>query len=489
MLTTKTAVGFGLAGLLEATMLVTIAAPASVAEGAAVSDPRPNIILITSDDQRANDLAVMAQTQRLLAGRGTTFDRAYAPFPLCAPSRASILTGQYAHNHGVLGNGGGRHPLGGVADFDDTSTVATWLQDAGYETALVGKYINHYGEVDPTVIPPGWDDWHASVGEGANYFAAALNENGVVNEYRGVYTTDLTADIATDVITEHAASDAPFFLWASFYAPHTGGPVEADDPPKLNTPAVAPRHQDAFAGEPLPKDPSYNEADVSDKPEYVRDRRLISPSLEANLTELNQQRWESLLALDEGIAKMMKSLEESGEIENTIVVFTSDNGYLLGEHRIPAGKTVPYEPASQLPLIVTGPGFPAGVVRTQPVALIDLAPTFVEAARATAELPIDGVSLRRAARDPRVGSERTLVIEAGPLVEDGPWLYRGLHSSDYVYVEYEETGEVELYDMVNDPYQLVNLAYQPTEPSRELIAQMAARLDVLYDCVGAACRR
>ncbi|MGI8694001.1 MAG: sulfatase family protein [Geodermatophilaceae bacterium] len=478
-----------LVALLAAGALVSVSSPVGVAEVSDAADPRPNIILISSDDQRAADMVAMEATRRLLGGRGTTFDHAYAPFPLCCPSRASILTGQYAHNHGVLGNGGGPTPVGGVVDFDDTSTLATWLDDVGYETAFVGKYLNNYGENEPLLVPPGRDDWHASVGNG-DYDHGWVFENGVVNAYDDIYATDLARDIAVEAIERHVSSTAPFFLWASFYAPHSGTPDEPDDPVGgLSTPAVAPRHHDAYAGTPLPKDPSFNEADVSDKPAFVRDRHRISPTTEANLTELYQQRLEALLALDEAVVQMIDALEAAGELENTIIVFTSDNGYMLGEHRIHAGKTVAYEPSARVPLVVAGPGFPPGVTRSQPVALIDLAPTLVEAARATAGLEIDGTSLRPIARKPAIGANRTLVIEAGPEEVDGPWLYRGIRTREYVYLEYEATGEVEYYDMARDPYQLVNLAYQPDSRTQRKLDLLSARLDVMYDCAGAACRR
>ncbi len=474
------------AGLLVSTGPSVSGAAATVAPAGNV---RPNIILITSDDQRAADMIAMEQTRQLLAENGTTFERAYSPFPLCCPSRASMLTGQYAHNHGVLGNGGGPTPVGGVADFDDTSTVATWLNDAGYETTFVGKYLNQYGEQDPVETPPGWDNWHAFLSH-VNYRYAEIYENGVVNQYRGKYVTDLTAQIATDAITTAAAGEAPFFLWTSFNAPHTGGPTEPDDPVGgLNTPAVAPRHRDAFAGTPLPKDPSWNEADVSDKPAFIRNQRPISAKTETNLTELYQQRLEALLALDEGIAKMIDELAASGELDNTVIAFTSDNGYMLGEHRMHAGKTVAYEPSAQVPLIVAGPGFPPGVMRTQPVAVIDLAPTFVEAAGATAGLPIDGVPLQPLANDPTFADARTLVVEAGPQEAGGPWFYRGIRTSEYLYLEYKATGEVEYYDLVADPYQLVNLAYQPSPVTELELAQLSNRLDLLDDCGGRACQR
>ncbi|MBA2554311.1 MAG: sulfatase [Geodermatophilaceae bacterium] len=447
---------------------------------------RPNIILITSDDQRADDMVAMQRTEELIGDEGTTFDRAYASFPLCCPSRASMLTGQYAHNHGVLGNGG--NGIGGFKDFDGSSTLATWLQDAGYSTNFVGKYLNRFGTVRPVEVPPGWDDFRGSLA-GGNYFETVLFQNGESQTYDDVNQTDLYAGISSDLITERAADDEPFFLWASFYAPHNGRPSEDDDPVDgIGTPAVAPRHQDVFEGTPLPEDPSFDEQDVSDKPEAVSSQPALPAALQDDLTELHQQRLESLLALDEGIEHMMSALEASGELDNTVIVFTSDNGYMLGEHRIHAGKTVMYEPSARVPLLVRGPGFPVGVTRQQPVALVDLAPTFVDMARATAGLTMDGVSLLPPAQDSEAGTDRVIVIEAGPEEVGQEWNYRGVRNARYVYVEYGESGETELYDMAEDPYQLENLTFSPSAADRQVVADMADLLDALRDCAGTACQ-
>lgn len=474
--------------VVVAAAAVIVALTRSPEPGAAQSMRRPNIIMITSDDQRADDMTVMRRTQELLGDAGTTFARAYAPFPLCCPSRASMLTGQYAHNHGVLGNGGsGNDGIGGYEDFDGSSTLATWLQDAGYSTTFIGKYLNRFGTVRPVEVPPGWDDFRGSI-SGGNYVQTTLFENGDTQVYDDVNQTDLYADISSELIAERAADDEPFFLWASFFAPHNGRPSEDDDPTAgIGTPSVAPRHQNAFDDEPLPDDPSFNEDDVSDKPPVVSSQPPLSDQLVRDITELHQQRLESLLALDEGIEHMLTALEAAGELDETVVLFTSDNGYMLGEHRIHAGKTVMYEPSARVPLLVRGPGFPAGATRQQPVAVIDLAPTFVELAEATAGLTMDGVSLLPPAADPVAGADRVLVIEAGPEKVGQEWNYRGVRNGRYVYVEYGETGETELYDMAEDPYQEANLTFEPDASARRVIAEMADLLEALRDCAGEAC--
>lgn len=472
-------------GLVAAVLLTLLISGGLQAQAEQAAQTRPNIVLISSDDQTVRDMRVMSNLRRLVTNQGTSFANSFAPFPLCCPDQASILTGQYAHNHGVLGNGGGSWPAGGYDLLDGSSTLATWLQDAGYQTAFVGKYLVGYGATSPAVVPPGWEEWHAIVG--GNYYNFDLYEDGVRNSYRNVYQTDFYAELSADIITRRAADDAPFFLWTSYKAPHNGGPYEPDDPGPVGTsPAVAERHRDAFDGVPLPRDPSFNEADASDKPLEVSQLPSLTADEQAALTEINQQRWESLLALDEAVDSTIRALQATRELDNTIIAFTSDNGFMMGEHRIPGGKGVPYEPSLRVPLSIRGPGFPAGVVRDQLVAAIDLAPTFLEAAGATAGLVMDGTSLLPLAADPAAGPDRDIVIEAGPRTVDGPMYWTGLRTERFKYVEYGETGEVELYDLLRDPYELRNQQANPAYAP--VVAALAADLARLRNCAGAACR-
>ncbi len=453
-------------------------------------DSRPNIVLITTDDQAVEDLLHMRNVTSQVMEQGTTFNNSFAPFPLCCPDRATILTGQYAHNHGVLGNGGPAWPVGGYKYFDASSSVATWLQASGYQTAFVGKYLQNYGAAQPRgLVPPGWTDWHGAPNTG-NYMVTTLYENGVTNQYRDIYQADLFAGISEDIIARHAPADAPFFLWASYFAPHAGKPVEADDPinvygRSLPTPAVADRHRDDYINVPLTKDPSFNEQDVSDKPAHVRNLPTLTSLKQAMLTEQYQQRLESLQAVDEAVARTIDALAAAGELENTIIVFTSDNGHMHGEHRL-QGKVLPYEPSLRVPLTIRGPGFPAGVERNQLVAAIDLAPTFVDVAQATPGLVMDGTSLLPIAADPTGGPSRDIVVEAGPKTVGGPMYYTGLRTPGYKYVEYA-TGEVELYDLLADPYELQSLHADAAYDAQQ--AELAARLALLRNCAGLACQQ
>ncbi len=225
---------------------------------------------------------------------------------------------------------------------------------------------------------------------------------------------------------------------------------------------------------------------MSDKPSYVRSKNRLTTTLQAQMRESYQQRLESLLALDEAVGQMMQALSASGELGNTVVLFTSDNGWMQGEHRIHAGKIVVYEPSTRVPLIVRGPGFPAATTRQQLVANIDLAPTFADLANTTPGSTVDGMSLLPLAASATAGTGRDLVLEAGPRSSTGPWFYTAVRTPTWLYVEYPETGEREMYNMGNDPSQLVNLANNSTYAATR--RSLADRLAVLRNCSGTACR-
>jgi arylsulfatase A-like enzyme len=302
--------------------------------------------------------------------------------------------------------------------------------------------------------------------------------------YDGPYQVDLYNDIAISILKQRLPATEPLFLWVSFFAPHSGLPAEPDDP-SMATPAVPPRWKDYYASAPLPKAPNYNEADVSDKPAYVRSKIRIPATTEAQLKESNAQRWESLRAVDDSVANIVQALQAAGELENSVIVFSSDNGWMMGEHRIHAGKTVPYEESSRVPLIIRGPGFAAGASRGQAVASIDLAPTFAELANTTPGLTVDGRSLLLLATDPANWPARTLVLEAGPTTLGGPDLYHGIRTDRYKYIRYS-TSEVEFYDLIADPYEMRSLTNEPAYDSTE--AELGALLVKMENCAGAACQ-
>lgn len=457
---------------------------ASAGAPSALSEPpkRPNIVVLMTDDQTVDDLRMMPNVNRLLGDRGTTFDNSFVSFSLCCPSRATFLTGQYAHNHNVLGN---EPPSGGFARLDGSNTLPVWLQHAGYATIHLGKYLNGYGLRDPREIPPGWLEWHATVDPTTyDYFGYRLNENGKLVRYgndAASYKTDVFARKAVNIVRRRAAADAPFFLWVAFVAPHSGGPTDTQE---RFMAVPAPRDDHTFAHAPLPMSPAFNEADVSDKPLAIRRRRLLSEADISVITERYRRRIESLVAVDEAVRRIVGALDESGTLDNTLIIFTSDNGFLQGEHRIPLGKVDVYDPSTRVPLIVRGPGVPAGVHLRQAVANIDLAPTIVDAADAKGGLPMDGRSLWPLFSDHALFWGRDILHEA-PGLDRHSLQFTAIRTPGWLYVEYL-TGEKELYDLARDPDELVNLDRDPVYAGTR--NELAGRLALLRDCAGATCR-
>jgi N-acetylglucosamine-6-sulfatase len=447
-------------------------------------DERPNVMVLMTDDQTLESMRVMPGVRRTLADRGTTFTRSFVSFALCCPSRATFLTGQYAHNHGVLGN---RPPTGGYGRLDRRETLPVWLQRAGYRTMHVGKFLNRYGMyLGPYHVPPGWDDWHGSVDPFTyEYYGTMLNENGTLRTYGSDYSTDLYAGRAAELIGRAARGDRPFFLSVGFLAPHDGGPRELDDPAGLATAVPAPRHRDQFVAEPLPPSvrASFDEADMSDKPAYLREFPSIGQQQAEAIEENYRQRLESLLAVDEAVVAIANALRAVGELDNTLIIFTSDNGFFHGEHRMPNDKMLVYEPSIRVPLIMRGPGVPEGAERRQLVTNADLAPTILEVADASATKPQDGSSLLPLLADPRLEWGRDLLIEgAEGFTVRG---FAAIRTYRYVYAEYT-TGERELYDLERDPHQLQSLHDDPGyAPVR---ADLARRLQALRVCEGEGCR-
>jgi N-acetylglucosamine-6-sulfatase len=396
---------------------------------AASAAERPNIIVILVDDARTDDVTTMPVAQSIME-TGANFENMFSPFPLCCPARATLLTGQYAHNHGVQSN---KLPTGGFWTFRDAQSLATWL-DPNYVTAWTGKYFNEYGSRGSvTYIPPGWDEWFTPDGSVWNYDATRWNANGVLTSFPGQYQADTEADFAVNFINSHASGTEPFFLVASFLAPHAGNPSEPDDPnltyssSAFPTPYVAPRHQNVLADLQLSPNPAFNE-DNSDKP--ARPPPLAPWEITA-LTEVNQQRRESLLAVDEALQRIIQTLEERAIIDNTYVMFVSDNGYALGEHRYRSGKNIPYDIAVKVPLFIRGPGITPGSTVPQLVGMQDLAPTILamtQSEGAQGDFVMDGLNLLPMIDDPYYQSKRPIVLEAAPPNgETSPdWVFRGV---------------------------------------------------------------
>jgi N-acetylglucosamine-6-sulfatase len=458
-----------------------------IAVPAAGAQQRPNVVVLMTDDQTLASLTYMQQTARLLSDQGTVFEQAIASFPLCCPSRATHLTGQYAHNHGVLHNSG---LFGGYKRLDHANTLPVWLQRAGYRTMHVGRYLNGYEYADG--IPPGWDDWHGSPHSAAfNYARWRVNENGSLVSHPdaahpGEYLTDFQGRRASELIEQAAPGDRPFFLQLWFVAPHRGGPRDTDDPATLGTPSPAPRHRDALAATPMPRPPSFDEADMHDKPQVVGDRPRLSPERVAGIEENWRQEIESLQAVDEAVGRVVGTLERTGELADTLILFTSDNGFMHGEHRAQGEKVLLYEESIRVPLIVRGPGMPRGWRDPRPVANIDVVPTIVDAAAATPGRVLDGRSLLDLERDRSAWLGRDLLVENGNGANNVP-PYRAIRTNRFLYAEHLLTGEFELYDLERDPYQLLSRDGSPRLAGVQ--RDLARGLRRLKRCAGNGCRR
>jgi len=469
------------AALLVVLSAVAVASARTDARRAA----RPNVVVIMTDDQTVESMRVMKNVRKLLTERGTTFDNNFTSFPLCCPSRSTFLTGQYAHNHHVLGN----NLANGLVNLDQTNTLPVWLTAAGYHTTFIGKYLNEYRTVDGRKIPPGWTEWYA--GLTLAYFNHTMNRNGKVVRYGSReqdYQTDVYTRTAVSAIDSAKDDPRPLFMWLSYFAPHYGGPREPNDPADLPTTVAAPRHRGKFLNVPLPRPPSFNEADVSDKPVAMQNRPLLGEGNIASLTSSYRQRLQSLLAVDEGVAKVVGALKKTGRLDNTLIIFTSDNGFLQGEHRVADAKELVYESSIRVPLVMRGPQVPQGLHLQQLVMNTDLAPTILDAARAAPGRVEDGESLLPMLADSKLETGRDILLERGPGGNNtgNARLYTAIRTPRFVYVE-NRTGEVELYDLQTDPDELESKdgdgAYATVQ------WELAGRLAALRDCVGDACRR
>jgi arylsulfatase A-like enzyme len=502
-------------------------AQATLPRTAQASQRPPNIILILTDDLDAAQMVNVPRIDELLGGQGVSFTNYFDTVSLCCPSRTSILRGQYTHNHEITGN---MPPSGGFPKAYElgleSSTIATWLHDAGYHTALLGKYLNGYPDsAQPNYIPPGWTDWYSpAAGNPYSEYNYTLNENGTLTRHGRTpadYLVDVLSARADDVVRRAAGEGAPFFLYVAPYAPHQPA-----------TPA--PRYEDAFPGATAPRVPSFNEADVSDKPAWVRARALLTDQNIAVIDDLYRRRQQSMLAVQDLVVSLIDTLQSTGQLDNTYLFFSSDNGFHLGQHRLQPGKQTAYEEDVHVPLLVRGPGITAGRTVDQLAGEVDLAPTWAELAGVRAPDFVDGRSLvpllwdgpppsawrqvfllehgdtstigsgpparLRRGRTPPVGGQQTN-LQANPVesvleppdVDEQEQVARALpaipafqaiRTAQYTFVEYV-TGEHELYDLQADPYELQN-SYDSADPA--LRGRLQARLDAERHCAGASCR-
>ncbi|MEN9626000.1 MAG: hypothetical protein RL557_328 [archaeon] len=442
------------------------------------SGTQPNIVFILTDDQRVDELHYMPNVKQLVESQGTTFVNGYVTTSLCCPSRASILTGQYAHNHNVRSN---LAPLGGFDVFNDRNTLPVWLTKASYTTGLFGKYLNGYK--DANYIPPGWNEWNAFVeSKGKNakedfYYNYVLSENGKSVNYGNVasdYSTDvLVTKVNSFIENSEKNDDKPFFVYFVPFAPH-----------KPAIPAV--RHVTLFNDVPTNRSPSFNE-EVSDKPGWIQRLEPLSDADRNSIDTLRKNRIRSLQAVDEAVYSIIDTLKKNGELDNTVIIFMSDNGLLLGEHSIQGEKNVAYEESIHVPFIIAD--MRQGLQqRVSGFALnIDVAPTILELAGANQRSSIDGRSLVPFIQGlPSDNWREDFLFEhwAGT-TSSSPRNHQGVHSQNYVYIEYSMTGEREFYDLSTDPYQLTNAVDDSTYANE--IVDLKARLNKLKKCSGERC--
>jgi N-acetylglucosamine-6-sulfatase len=445
------------------------------------SGPAPNIVVIMTDDQDQKTVQYMPKMRGHMADGGVELKNYVATYSLCSPSRASILTGRYPHNHEVMGN----YEQGGYKRLvdDEDRTIATWLHEAGYRTSLLGKYINGYGKADnPVHVPAGWDEWHAFVSPSAyDYTLVETGPDGPVRRSYGNspddYATRVFARKAVAFIERQEADDErPFFLYVAPYEPHApatpgpgdGGLFEDLEYPRGN------------------KNPAFNEEDVSDKPGWLQGLPRLSAGEIAEKQDKYRKRVRSLQAVDDLVDEVFAALDAQGELANTIVIFTSDHGFHLGEHRLPIGKRSAYQEDSETVFFIRGPNIAVGEVRRHLVANIDLAPTLADFAGAATTVT-DGSSFREiltAIPPPLEGWGRDyLLMNRAEMREDLIPDVDAVRTQDRKYIESGTAGR-ELYDLELDPHELDSLHLaRPDE-----VTAMRLRLVELSTCSGHTCR-
>lgn len=454
-----------------------------------------NIIVIMTDDLDVvtlntmldNDL--MPNLQEYVIDRGTEFTNSFVTNPHCCPSRATFLTGQYAHNTGVFTNID-------ILKLDDEHTLATWLQDDGYNTAIIGKYLNGYGSIlSGEYFPPGWNNWQVLVVP-FNFmmYDYMINDNGRMIKYGNQsedYQTDVFSKLASTYIEGLSLDEKPFFLYISTKAPH------AEQSQKLPSCKVNPSTLFSIRGPErynnnteilhYPISPSFNETDFSDKPELPRKRQPITKAGQICIDSVFSSGIQSMMAVDDLIGNIVHSLENINELDNTVIIFTSDNGFLFGDHSL-VGKTYPYENSIRVPLVISSPGFNGSQSSSRLVINNDLAPTILELTGAQADIPMDGRSLIPLLMNPDEEIWRDKFLVQSWDMGSMKYPYKAIRSSTGIYIENQELVKDEFYDFEKDPYQLDN-KIDCTEPiCLKKINQHQSWLSDLKNCKDGTCQ-
>lgn len=538
-----------LAGALLFALLAVLATAMPVeAKVRGAMKARPNIVLIQSDDAIRSDLRFMPNLRRLVQENGTRFSNVVAPYPLCGPARAALLTGQLSHNNQVLSNfrsnEGGHYTFKNLpGKLNHKNSLGPWLHRSGYRTGMVGKYLNEYGALGRTEVPPGWDRWAALLDNSTyDYFNYGMNVDGKVKLYgdpeyaeaqmslatdnandppenfgellqsfckafdpcdyfgtqdESAYTMDVGGGYAARFVRNYAPGKRPFFLYYTPPGPHAedtnhaqgfrpGAPEPDPRPPA--------RYRDTYDDAALPKPASFNEADVSDKASNLSGLPLLTDDQVSEITDNYRGRLGAVRSVDDQIGKIGKELRRSGELENTFIIFTSDNGYMQGEHRLRSSKFLPYENSIRIPLVMSGPGVRAGKTLNGPTMDIDLTKTILDAADVKPGRVMDGISLLPSAKGRKGLPNRNIPLQAmRPLLRfstpitafDLP--YYGVRTSQFKYIHWSfEGSNIELYDLKKDPDELVNLASDPHYATT--LAKLEKAALRLTECRGSNCR-
>ncbi|MBU6337478.1 MAG: sulfatase [Acidobacteria bacterium] len=530
-----------------ACVAVTAVAVAPAQARQAGKGKQPNIVVIMTDDQALTDVAQLPNVKKLIADQGTSFTQAVDSFPLCCPARATFITGQYAHNHKVIGN---FYPYGWYGMQDRGNILPAWLQKAGYRTGMVGKWLNGYGAQTQDVKgekPKGFDIWRGLLDVSAyDYYNFVMSIDGKSNRYWGDkdfasklvkfgniqtipkdepvygkvvqrlielfgpppykywgtekekdYTVDVTGNVFNGLVAAEKNQKKPFFLWWSPAAPHREDVATTI----MKRPGPDPRAPKRYIARSksfkLPQGmPSFNQDEASFSKLPPNMTEYLKPLTQADIDQLQldyEGRIGSLLAVDDHVKKIVATLKKTGQYKNTMIVFTSDNGWLQGQHRVPGDKFLPYEESVKVPYIIAGPGIPKGKTIDGQVSNVDFAATILDAAGAKAGRTQDGVSLIPVAKNPATRPDRAILLEAPePLfasasMPNNKWdkAYKGVRTGDWKYVIYRDSGAEELYDLKADPHEINNLAGDPAYAATK--ARLIAKLEQLKECSGGAC--
>lgn len=460
---------------------------------------QPNVVMVMTDDQAPSTVLPesMPNLFTRLMPRGTTFSDYVVTTPLCCPSRAAFMTGQYGHNNGILRNV--------YNDLQQKRNVLpNWLKYAGYNTAHVGKFLNGYeqGDLGPAAVAPGFDLWF-TVLEKRRYYNWKASKNGKVRHYGtddNDQLTKVTSDFAVRWTKRLAKKKAPFYMQVDYYAPHTS---TGRDSRCASSPVPEPIDEHRFDGYPLPIPPNFNEVDVSDKPENIKQRPLLTLDDTLSIERRYRCTLETVYGVDRGLGRLIDAVKKKHELNDTVFIFTSDNGFFYGEHRIAKGKPDPYEENINMPLTVAVPPRfrdRAPVVPTSdaPVANIDLAPTILDLA------DTDSCRTKRICRTMDGRSMMPVIDGEGGFPNPRPiglelydCDYRGVRYDQKVYIEYSAFDpygncvgiDKEYYDLRTDPWQLDNgFPAEPGSPTADSIDRLKTLEHEITDCAGIAGR-